>query len=238
MNLNLTHATRIGLNILALFGVSLALFFGKSVFIPIVIAAILAVILWPAASWLTRRCRLSWVASCFTVITGLIVVNLVVFIGISAAVPRLLQDMPNPNDAEQQKALYLRIRNSVESMSLGSIEEVLPKDPDRSAIFAYIKKTLQGEFITQELISLGKLGFLWLWQSVLILFILLFLLLEGEMLAKRIKEIFGAGAVTQSHVTRIFGANGRSRKCLSGLADHRELRPRFISGSCLPVAGP
>jgi predicted PurR-regulated permease PerM len=205
MNLNLTHASRIGLNVVALLGASVALYLGKTIFIPIVIAAILAVILWPAASWLTRRLYLPWMASCFTVITCLIVVNLFVFIGISATIPRLLQDLPNPNDIEQQKELYGRIRMSIESISPGSIEEVLPKDADRSSIFAYIRKTLQGEFITQELISLTKLALTWAWQSVLILFILLFLLLEGEMLAKRIKEIFGAGAVTQSQVTRALG---------------------------------
>ena len=74
---------------------------------------------------------------------------------------------------------------------------------NRSSVFAYAKKTFEGEYVTQELINLGKLGITWLWQSVLIIFILLFLLLEGEMIARRIKEIFGANRVTQSEVTAV-----------------------------------
>ena len=202
MNLNLTHATRIGLNIVALLGFSLALYFGKSIFIPIVIAAILAVILWPAASWLTYRLHFPWVLSCFTVITGLIILNLVVFIGFAAAIPRLVQDLPQPGDDEGHKKVYTNIRNRVQDISPGSVNDVLPKDPENSSIYAYVKKTLEGPYVTQELINLAKLGVSWLWESVLILFILLFLLLEGEMLAKRIKEIFGANTITQSQVTR------------------------------------
>ena len=55
---------------------------------------------------------------------------------------------------------------------------------------AFSKKTLQGEYITQELLNLGKLGVAWLWQSVLIVFILLFLLLEGDMLANEKRNLY------------------------------------------------
>jgi AI-2 transport protein TqsA len=201
MNLNLATATRIGLNCLGFLGLSVALYLGKSVFVPMVIAAILAVILWPAATWLNTRLRIPWALACFTVIGGLIVVNLGFFFGVAAAVPRLVQDLPNPYDEDKQTELYLKIRSQVQSISPGSVDEVLPADPGKSSAFAYVKKTLQGEYVTQELIGLGKLGIAWLWQSVLIVFILLFLLLEGEMLARRIREIFGESRVTQSEVT-------------------------------------
>ena len=42
MNLNITSATRIGLNVLALLGATLALYLGHSIFIPLVFAALLA----------------------------------------------------------------------------------------------------------------------------------------------------------------------------------------------------
>ena len=47
--------------------------------------------------------------------------------------------------------------------------------------------------MTDQLINLSKIAGTWLVQSVIILFILLFLLLEGEFLAARIKAIFGRG---------------------------------------------
>ena len=40
MNLNLTAATRIGLNVLALLGVAVALYLGQSIFIPATISAL------------------------------------------------------------------------------------------------------------------------------------------------------------------------------------------------------
>jgi predicted PurR-regulated permease PerM len=64
-------------------------------------------------------------------------------------------------------------------------------------------KTLNGDFITHELIDLGKLAMSYLWQSVLIVFILLFLLLEGDMLATQIREIFGNSRVMQKKVTSV-----------------------------------
>jgi AI-2 transport protein TqsA len=203
MNLNLSAATRIGLNTLGFLGLSIALYLGKSVFIPLVIAAILAVLLWPAAQWLNRKARFPWALACFTVIGGLIVVNLLFFFGIAAAVPRIVQDLPNPNNHAQQKELYSKVRAQVQTISPGSVDEVLPEDPDKSSVFAYVKKTLEGEYITQELINLGKLGISWLWQSVLIVFILLFLLLEGDMLARQIREIFGNSKLMQTKVTAV-----------------------------------
>jgi AI-2 transport protein TqsA len=201
--MNLTTATRIGLNVLGFLALTVTLYLGKTVFIPMVIAAILAVILWPAATWLNQRGKVPWGLACFLVIGGLIVVNLIFFFGIAAAIPRIVQDLPNPNNPDQQKELYNKIREQVKIISPGSVDEILPEDMNRSSIYAYAKKTFEGEYVTQELINLTKLGFTWLWQSVLIIFILLFLLLEGDMIARRIKEIFGAGRVIQSEVTAV-----------------------------------
>ena len=100
--MNLTTATRIGLNTLGFLGLTVTLYLGKSVFIPLVISAMLAVMLWPAALWLNSRGKIPWPLACFTVIGGLIIVNLGFFLGIAAAVPRILQDMPNPNNPAQQ----------------------------------------------------------------------------------------------------------------------------------------
>jgi predicted PurR-regulated permease PerM len=210
MHLNLSAGTRIGLNTLGFLGLSIALYLGKTVFIPLVMAALLAVILWPAARWLSEKAKFPWALSCFTVIGLLIIVNLGVFIGIAAAVPRILQDLPNPNDPEAQKEVYKKFRDKVQDISPGSVEEVLPKDPDHSKAFAYVKKTLEGEYITQELLGLGRLGLSWLWQSVLIVFILLFLLLEGEMLAGQIRQMFGNSKIMQVKVTSVLAEMAES----------------------------
>src|SRR6478736_5193174 len=103
MNLNLSAATRIGLNVLALLGAAVALYLGQSIFIPATISALLAVILWPAASWLHRRLKLPWFVCCFTVILGLIIANLAVFVGFALAVPQIIQELPNPREPDELK---------------------------------------------------------------------------------------------------------------------------------------
>jgi len=206
----MTTATRVGLNAVGFLGLSGMLYLGKSVFFPLVIAAILCAVLWPAACWLNKRVRFPWPVACFTVIGGLIIVNLSIFIGIAAAVPRLVQDLPNPADVEKQKELYAKIRTQVQTIVPGSVDDVLPRNPDDSGVFIYVVKTLQGEYITQELISLGKLGVAWLWQSILIVFILLFLLLEGEMLGKQIKVMFGESQLMQGKVRDVLSQMAES----------------------------
>lgn len=203
MLINFTTATRIGINTLGFLALTVALYLGKTVFIPMVIAAILTVLLLPAAIFMHRRLRFPWAIACFCVIGGLIVINLAVFFAIFAAVPRIVTDLPNPNNPAQQQELYLKIRSQVQSISPGSVDEVLPPDPANSSVYAYVKKTFEGEYITQELINLSKLGVTWLWQSVLIIFILLFLMLEGDMLARQIREIFGNSRVMQGKVTSV-----------------------------------
>ncbi len=203
MNLNLSTATRIGINTLGFLGLCVALYLGKTVFIPLVIAAILAVILFPAANWLHTRARFPWAIACFSVIGLLVCINFGVFFGIARAVPRIVQDLPTPNNSEQQEALYQKVRTQVDRLSPGSIDDVLPPNPANSSVFAYVKKTLEGEYITNELINLGKLGLAWLWQSILIVFILLFLLLEGDVLARQIREIFGNSSVMRGKVTSV-----------------------------------
>src|SRR5262249_44897760 len=111
MNLNLTTASRIGLNVLALLGISAALCLGETIFIPVTISALLAVILWPAASWLYRKLRLPWFVSCLTVIFGLILLNVGVFVGFALAIPQIMQELPNPRDTDELKRVYSKARD-------------------------------------------------------------------------------------------------------------------------------
>ena len=200
MNLNLSAATRIGLNVLALLGAAVALYLGQSIFIPVTISALLAVILWPAASWLHRRLKFPWFLACLTVILGLIVVNLGVFVGFAFAVPSIMQELPNPRDPEKLREIYGNARASFASVAPKSVDQVFPPNPDDSNVYNYTRQLLDGRYITDQLISLSKIAGVWLMQSVIILFILLFLLLEGQFLADRIKAIFGRSTVTQGQV--------------------------------------
>ncbi|HKA06147.1 MAG TPA: AI-2E family transporter [Gemmataceae bacterium] len=202
MNLNLTSATRIGLNVLALLGVAVALYLGQTIFIPVTISALLAVILWPAASWLHRKLKFPWSMACVTVIVLLILLNLLVFAGFALAVPQIMQELPNPRDTEELKGIYSKARSSLMNfMSIESVNRVLPQNPDDSNVYNYTRQLLDGRYVTDQLINLSKIAGAWLIQSVIILFILFFLLLEGEFLADRIKAIFGRGTLTQGQVT-------------------------------------
>jgi AI-2 transport protein TqsA len=200
MNLNLSSATRIGLNVLALLGAAVALYLGQSIFIPVTISALLAVLLWPAASWLTRKFKLPWFLSCLSVILLLVVANLAVFAGFALAVPSIMQELPNPRDPEQLKGIYAKARESLGSVAPGAVDRILPSDPDSSNVYNYTRQLLDGRYVTDQIVSLSKIAGAWLMQSVIIIFILLFLLLEGQFLADRIKAIFGRNTLTQTNV--------------------------------------
>jgi predicted PurR-regulated permease PerM len=198
VNLNLTTATRIGLNLLALLGVVVALYLGQTIFIPLVIAVLLAGLAWPSVSWLNRRLRFSWGFSCMLVVGGLVLLNLAVTLGFALAVPNMLQGMPNVRESEGQKELYEIIRDRV-AMVWPPDEEYFPKKPEDSKVFRYVQDTLsQGTYLNNVLWYIGYYGNNWLWQWVLVMFILLFLLLEGKMLSRRVVEIFGPSREAQA----------------------------------------
>jgi predicted PurR-regulated permease PerM len=201
MNLNLTVATRIGLNLLALLGVLVALRLGESIFVPLVIALLLATILWPSANRLNSFYRLPWPVACLGAVLVLVFLNLVVTVGFVVAVPRMLQDLPGPYDEKRQQELYEQFRGRLEKVSpLPLDQNYFPEKAEDSQTFQYIRKTLQGTYITDAILRLSSYVGSWLWEFVLILFILLFLLLEGRMLTRRFTEVFGPSAEARDKV--------------------------------------
>lgn len=201
MQLNLTIATRIGLNVLAFLAIAMSLWLGRDIFIPLTIAALLAMILYPAAHWLHHRARFPWFASTATVMGLLIVAILGTFFGIGAAVPRVLSELPNPSRPKEMDDFYEKLRTQIQTVWPGSIDEVFPPNPDDSKVLDYVKSLLREDVLIVPLIAIGKFSLGFVWHSILVLFILLFLMLEGEMLARRIRNIFGDSQITQSHVT-------------------------------------
>src|SRR5690349_24571174 len=111
MNLNLTTATRIGLNLLALLGVSAALYLGSSIFIPVTIAVLMASVLFPAARFLHDRLRLPWFFSCLSVLLAVVVLTLIVLGGFVIAIPRTIEGFPKTE--EEWKKQYQSIQQNV-----------------------------------------------------------------------------------------------------------------------------
>lgn len=196
MNINLTAATRIGLNLLALLGVAVALYLGESIFVPLTIAVLLAAILWPVAEWLYRR-GIPWSISCMLAVGILIIVFGVITLGFTLSVSKMLQGLPRPNDTTVQVQYYEQFRKQVIRVSPVSVDPVLPEDADRSRLFIYVRDTINSSFMTNLLLNLA--GYLrdWALEFVLVMFILLFLLMEGRMLTQRIVEIFGPSQEAQ-----------------------------------------
>jgi predicted PurR-regulated permease PerM len=203
-SINLGSAGRWGLNLLALLGIVLALHLGEALFVPTVIALLLAAMLWPAVTWMRATLRFPWMFACLLVVTGLVLLNLLVTLGLFLAVPKLVQDIPGSNDHAGQKRVYLKFRDQMTHVVPPELlDEVLPAEADQSGVFQYVRQTLQGSYILDALLKTGYYGMAWLWQWVLILFILFFMLLEGPMLTERIEDIFGSGGEVHARVRHV-----------------------------------
>ncbi len=202
MNLNLTIAMRVGLGIVAGLGAATSLYLGRSIFVPLVIAILLASLLWPFTSWLNAKLKFSWPFSVFVAIGGLLLLNALVFTAFAVTIPRVLQEIPRPSDETGQSEIYDRVRDKLSLLVPDDdrLSKVFPKEASNSSLFEYARRFLGGEYITTKLVELSQSGLSWFVQSLLILFILLFLLLEGGMLGRRIKEIFGTSSDTRERV--------------------------------------
>lgn len=194
INLNLNTFTRWGLGAVALLGLSALLRLGEWFFIPVTMAVLLAALLWPVVRWLNERLRVPWSLACLAVVVGLVLVNLALTLGFALAIPRMLQDLPDLRTDAGQKRLYTMVRNQVERISPMLIdEEYWPVEAGDSRIFNYVQESLsKGTYVAEALLRFGYYVNNWLWQWILILFILLFLLLEGRMLTRRLVEVAGA----------------------------------------------
>ncbi len=239
MNLNLSLAARIGLNLVALLGGITVLRLGSPIFLPLIYAVLLATILWPSANRLHTYYKLPWTLASITAVGALVFFNLVILTGIVLAVPRLLQSVPS---AEQQEQSYTSFRDKIKGLTghedkpivqepvkpveadpprndekkeagpvkkdenKDFIDEYLPANPYQSRLFLTVKKTVEGEYILQAVLSVMSYLSSYLWQFILVLFIVLFLLMEGRMLTRRIVEVFGPSTVVQGKVVSALAA--------------------------------
>jgi AI-2 transport protein TqsA len=234
MNLNLSLAARIGLNLVALLGGITVLRLGSPIFLPLIYAVLVATILWPSANKLHTYYKFPWTLASVTAVAVLVLFNLVIVGGIVLAVPRLLQSVPS---VEQQEQSYTSFRDKIKRLTghedkapamdtdkkeaaeqnkkdeqkdgtdpakkeekKDILDEYLPANPYESQLFLTVKKTVEGGYILQAVLSIMSYLSSYLWQFILVLFIVLFLLMEGRMLTRRIVEVFGPSAVVQGKV--------------------------------------
>ena len=204
MTLNLTTATRYGLNVLAALGASLALYFGKSIFVPLTIAGLLAAMLWPWASWINRRLRVPWFFACSAAIALLLLVVVLVAALVVLSIPQILNDLPNPKDPADVQRKYQSLRANFIGAQVPFVrmEEVLPAEVRDARLYQEGVKYLEGQQLTSDLLALGGGGVSTLAETVLVLFTLLFLLVEGQMLVDKVRNIFGPGLGIQLGVRR------------------------------------
>lgn len=198
MNLNLSSASRMGLNLLALLGVAMALYLGESIFIPLTIAVMLAAILYPFVKWLNEKLRFPWTMACFVAVGLLLTMFGAVTLGFVLAVPKMLQDLPNPNRPDEQQRLYSDFRRQVMKVSFTDVNPVLPETAEDSRLFNYVRDFFKSEYVNRALLRLAMYLQSWLLQLVLVMFVILFLLMEGRMLTQRIVEIFGPSQEAQN----------------------------------------
>jgi predicted PurR-regulated permease PerM len=224
INLNLGTATRWGLNVLILLSIIGAFYLGRSIFIPTVFALLLAALLWPAAHglhkhgipfpWLARRhafpwitlcqarLRLPWSIACMVAMSGLVALTLLITLGFGLAITKMVQDLAIQSPAEQEE-VYARFRKKLASISPVPLDpQYLPENATDSPLFKSIKEALdpQKQYFIDFLLKISGYSGSWIWEWILIMFILLFLLLEGPMLTRRVVEIFGPSPEVQAKV--------------------------------------
>ncbi len=208
MNLNLTTATRIGLNLSAALGIAALLALGANILIPLTLAVLLASVLYPGARFLNHRLRLPWFFSCLIVLVAMIVVFLVVFVAFGIAIPRTIEGFPKEED--EWKLQYRKIQSNLSMIIPYKMDHALHPDPEKSNVYQAAKAALSGDKVSTALLNLSRVIAGYLWVAILILFITLFLLLEGQMLSDKVRAIFGTSGETQRRVTVAFAEMAES----------------------------
>jgi len=201
--------TRLGINIVLLLAGVVALRLGQSVIIPLLIAVLLSAVLGPAVSWLHRVLKFSWPMASITVILGLLLLNLLLILVFTAAATRMIQQLPSSDQEIFQ--FYNKFRTNLEKAwpwALENNDALFPANPENiDQIRAYQYVT---EAARKSLPFLAEYGGSWLWHWIIILFTLLFLLLEGRMLTRRVVEIFGPSPEIRAKAGEVLSDMGHS----------------------------
>lgn len=199
MTVNLTTATRLGLNLSVFLGVSLLLYLGRSIFIPLILGVLLATVLHPLARFLHRTAYLPWFFACVGAIIVSLLLLLIVTLALVISVSRTIEGFPKSE--EEWKQQYREVQQNLSLLFPYGVERWLPPDPDQSNVYRAARDFFTGSKISEVLASLLARTSEYVWYVILILFITLFLLLEGRMLTDKVRAIFGPAPDIQRRVT-------------------------------------
>ena len=182
-------AIRWGGTAVILFALSLALYFGRSLFVPTVVALLLACMLWPAVGWLSRG-GLPWGAATIVVVGLVFVLFIASIYAASRTLPGIVEALPTSSERVQE--VYSRFRDRIERIMPWAIDDdFLPAKADDSQLVKYVRSSLDPK--NPQLIDNTWLGTRWvgglLLETTLILFILFFFLLEGRLLTSRLVDV-------------------------------------------------
>jgi predicted PurR-regulated permease PerM len=117
----------------------------------------------------------------------------------------MLQDIPAPSNEKGQIEVYTKVREGLQQLLVPVDQVGFPQDPEESGIFIQFQKALKGDILIKGLVDLSWYANNWIWQWILIMFLLLFMLLEGPILTRRVVEIFGPSEEAMGHALRALG---------------------------------
>lgn len=181
---DLGPATRWGINSLALLGVVVALKWGKPLFLPIVISMMLAVVIRPLVLYFQDSWYLPRVLAGMAAISLLLLACFLGVLWAALAVQALVEELPHTSD--QQEAAYEKLRSRFADINEQLAESLFPPKAEDSVVFKNTNQFLRD----LEDKAPGHVR-TFIEQTVLILFLVLFLSIEGDMLIRRTAEIFG-----------------------------------------------
>jgi AI-2 transport protein TqsA len=175
---------RAGIAALALLGIAAGLYFGRALFLPLVISLMLATVFWPMVQHLHQRWKLPRVLAGTLVLTAFVTLVLGFALWALTAIQQLVQELPQTYD--QQVRVYQILRKNLQAISPEFADHILPPKVEDSVFFKHFD-----QFVKTQTDNLP----IYLWTTgenvVLVLFLVLFLSVEGDMLIRRFGEIFG-----------------------------------------------
>jgi len=173
---------RMALGFLAILGIVVALYLGRALFLPVVISLLLAAVIWPPVNYLHLRLRLPRALAGLVVIAGCVALAVLSILWGIFAVQRLVHELPQTEEA--QRAAYERVRDRLSDFEFTNY--LLPTEPTESVFYKNFE-----QFRKEQVENLPNLLRSTVESTLLILFLVLFLVIEGQFLMNKAGEIFG-----------------------------------------------
>jgi predicted PurR-regulated permease PerM len=203
-NISFHSATSWGVNVFLLLAGIIALRLGQTVFVPLIMALLLAAVLGPVAGWVNRTLKVRWSLACLLVIGGLLGLNLLLTLLFIAAGSRLAQQIPSPNDEARIIQVYTNFYGRIQAWLGDDYQldpELFPPNPEKASDIRVVQYL--SEAVPQLTREAARYTGDWMLYWIIIMFTLLFLLLEGRMLTRRVVQIFGPSAEVQAKVGQV-----------------------------------